>query len=143
MNPSVVSFEGVVSLIGRVLLAAIFVISGLSKIADPASTINYLKAVGMPLPAIAYGLTVLLEVVGGVLLIAGYRVRPIAIALAAFSVVAAVLFHGQLGDQNQFAHLLKNVSMAGGLLFVAALGAGSISVDQRRALRAAPAAQVF
>lgn len=132
MNTSSANFQGAVSLVGRVLLAAIFVVSGFGKIADPASTIAYLKAVNMPLPQVAFALTVMLEAVGGLMLFAGYRVRPVAAALAVFSVVAAALFHNQLGDQNQFAHLLKNVSMAGGLLLVTAFGAGSWSLDNRR-----------
>lgn len=124
--------QNVFSLSGRILLAAIFFISGLSKIADPASTISYLKAVAMPLPEVAYAITVALEVIGGLFLILGYRVRPAAIALAAFSVLAGVLFHGQLGDQNQFAHLLKNISIAGGLLHLAAFGPGEISIGRKQ-----------
>lgn len=142
MKTSSTNFQGAVALAGRVLLAAIFFISGLSKIADPAATINYLQAVGMPMPILAYGLTVLLEVVGGLFLFLGYRVRPAAVALAVFSVVAAALFHNQLGDQNQFAHFLKNVSMSGGLLLMAALGAGSLSFDSRRETASAPAHRI-
>lgn len=132
MPPSNNRFQGAEALVGRILLAAIFVISGISKIADPATTIGYLKAVGMPLPVVAFWLTVLLEAGGGLLLFIGYGVRPVAAALAVFSIVAAVLFHGQLGDQNQFAHFLKNVSMSGGLLLMVAFGAGSWSVERRR-----------
>lgn len=142
MNTSSTNFQGAVALAGRVLLAAIFFISGLSKIADPAATINYLQAVGMPMPILAYGLTVLLEIVGGLFLFLGYQVRPAAVALAVFSVVAAALFHNQLGDQNQFAHFLKNVSMSGGLLLMAALGAGSLSFDSRRKTASAPAHRI-
>lgn len=142
MITSPTNFQGAVALAGRVLLAAIFFISGLSKIADRAATINYLQAVGMPMPILAYGLTVLLEVVGGLFLFLGYRVRPAAVALAVFSVVAAALFHNQLSDQNQFAHFLKNVSMSGGLLLMAALGAGSLSLDSRRETASAPAHRI-
>jgi putative oxidoreductase len=140
MNLSNTRFQGAVALIGRLLLTAIFVVSGLGKIADPATTIGYLKGVGMPLPVLAFWLTVVLEAVGGLMLFAGYRVRPIAAALAIFSVVAAVLFHGQIGDQNQFAHFLKNVSMSGGLLLMVAFGAGSISLDNRREKAMSPRA---
>lgn len=132
MKSSTNTYQNAVSLAGRILLAAIFFISGISKIFDPASTIGYLTIVGVPLPEVAYIATVVLEVVGGIFLFIGYRVQPAAIALAIFSVAAAILFHSQLGDQNQFAHLLKNISIAGGLLHVAAFGAGSLSVDRRR-----------
>lgn len=77
------------------------------------------------------------------MLFVGYRVRPIAAALAIFSVVAAVLFHGQFGDQNQFAHFLKNISMSGGLLLMVAFGAGSLSLDNRREKVVAPRATRF
>lgn len=132
MNTSNPRFQGAVALVGRVLLTAIFVVSGISKVADPATTIGYLKAVGMPLPVLAFWLTVVLEVIGGLFLFVGYRVRPVAAALAVFSVVAALLFHNQLADQNTFAHFLKNVSMSGGLLLMVAFGAGSLSFDSRR-----------
>jgi putative oxidoreductase len=125
------TFQDTTSLVGRVLLATIFVVSGLSKIADPNSTIKLLAGVGMPLPEIAYRITVLLEVVGGLSLVFGYRVRFPALALAVFSVVAAFMFHGQFADQNQFAHLLKNLSMAGGLLHLAAFGPGAFSLGRK------------
>jgi putative oxidoreductase len=143
MNRSNPRFQGAVALVGRLLLTAIFVVSGLGKVADPATTIGYLKAVGMPLPVVAFWLTVLLEAAGGLMLFVGYRVRPIAAALAIFSVVAAVLFHGQFGDQNQFAHFLKNISMSGGLLLMVAFGAGSLSLDNRREKVVAPRATRF
>jgi len=72
----------------------------------------------------------LLELVGGLALVVGFRTRLVAIALAAFSVVAAVLFHSALGDQNQFIHFFKNVAMAGGLLQVAAFGPGRFALSR-------------
>ncbi len=119
--------------VGRWLLAAIFLISGVGKLLDPAGTIGYISAVGLPLPDLTYVLTVILEIGGAVLLIAGYQTRIAAVSLAVFTLVAAFLFHGNVGDQNQFIHLLKNVAIAGGLLQVAAFGAGRLSVDARRA----------
>nr|WP_052171154.1 DoxX family protein [Massilia sp. JS1662] len=73
----------------------------------------------------------LLEVVGGLFPMFGYRVRFPALALALFSVAAGFLFHGQFGDQNQFAHLLKNISMAAGLLHIAAFGPGALSLGRK------------
>jgi putative oxidoreductase len=119
-------------LIGRLLMAAIFVISGVGKIADPAGTMGYIASVGLPAPSVAYALALLVEIVGGVLLIVGYRTRAVAVVLAVFSVVSALIFHHALGDQNQLFNFLKNVAMAGGLLQVVAFGAGSLSLDARR-----------
>ena len=119
--------------VGRWLLAAIFLISGVGKLFDPTGTIGYISHAGLPLPQLTYALTVVLEIGGSLLLIAGYQTRITALSLAAFTVAAGVLFHGNIGDQNQFIHLLKNLAIAGGLLQVSAFGAGRLSVDARRA----------
>ena len=116
---------------GRILLAAIFVLSGFSKVADPASALGYISSVGLPLPQVALGVAILVEIVGGIALILGYRTRLVALFLAAFSVATAVFFHSALGDQNQFIHFFKNIAMAGGLLQVAAFGSGPIGLDSR------------
>jgi len=71
------------------------------------------------------------ELGGGLLLIAGVKTRLVAANLAVFSIVTALAFHHAIGDQNQLIHLLKNISMAGGLLQVVAFGAGAFSFDQR------------
>jgi putative oxidoreductase len=116
------TLERSLPLIGRVLIAAIFLLSGASKIADPAGSIAYITSVGLPLPALALVGAIVVEIVGGLLLISGYRVRTVAAVLAAFSLATAVFFHSALGDQNQFIHFFKNVAMAGGLLQIVAFG---------------------
>ncbi len=116
---------------GRLMMAAIFVLSGLGKIAAPAATIGYIGSVGLPLPAVGYALATLVEVVGGLALMAGYRVRPVAIILAAFAVVTALAFHRALADQNQMIHFMKNIAIAGGLLQIAAFGGGAFALDRR------------
>ena len=117
---------------GRVLIAAIFVLSGFSKIADPASALGYIGMSGLPFPKLALGVAILVEVVGGIALILGYRTRLVALALAVFSLATAAFFHSTLGDQNQFIHFFKNIAMAGGLLQVVAFGPGPIALDSRR-----------
>lgn len=121
------------ALVGRIALSAIFILSGLSKLADPASTIGYIQSVGLPAPQLAFLVAVAVEIVGGVALIAGLRTRYVAAALAAFSVVTAFGFHAELSDQNQFIHFFKNIAMAGGLLQIIAFGGGRLSFDDRRA----------
>jgi putative oxidoreductase len=117
---------------GRVLISAIFILSGLSKLAAPAATIGYIDAVGLPFAPVAFAAAVAVEVVGGVALIAGFKTRWVAGVLALFSVVTAIAFHANLADQNQFIHFFKNIAMAGGLLQVIAFGAGAISLDARK-----------
>ena len=109
-------------LVGRVMIAAIFILSGLSKLAAPAATIAYIASAGLPLPAAALAGAVVVEVIGGLVLISGYRVRTVAAVLAVFSLVTALFFHNNFADQNQFIHFFKNVAMAGGLLQIVAFG---------------------
>jgi putative oxidoreductase len=118
------------ALAGRILIAAIFVLAGANKAADPAGTIGYIQSVGLPLPEVAYGATVAVELLGGLALIAGYRARIAALALAGFCLVSAAIFHNQLGDQTQFVMFFKNLAMAGGLLFVAAFGPGRYALSR-------------
>jgi len=121
-----------VSLIGRVLLSTIFILSGFSKLAAPAMMVGYISSVGLPLPQVALAIAILVEIGGGIALIAGYRARAVAAMLAVFSVATASAFHNTLGDQNQFIHFFKNIAMAGGLLQVVAFGAGRFSLDARK-----------
>lgn len=124
------------ALIGRVLLAAIFLISGLGKLAAPAATAGYIASIGLPFAGLGVALAIALEVGGALLLIFGWQTRVVTLALAVFSIATGVLFHNTIGDQNQFIHLLKNIAIAGGLLQVAALGAGAYSLDAFRQSRA-------
>ncbi len=119
--------------IGRVLLAAIFIFSGIGKALAPAGTIGYIESVGLPFATLALVGAVAIELGGGVMLALGIKTRLVAAALAAFSVLTALVFHNALGDQNQLIHFLKNIAMAGGLLQVVAFGAGAYSVDARGA----------
>lgn len=119
------------ALCARVLITMLFVLSGMSKLADPSGTIGYIASVGLPLPTLVFILAVVTEVLGGAALMLGYRTRWVAAVLAAFSVAAAVVFHSQLGDQNQLTHFLKNLAIAGGLLQITAFGPGRFSLDAR------------
>lgn len=121
------------SLIGRLLIGLPFVMSGLGKLAAYGKTTAMIAAVGLPVPPLAYAVAVLVELGGGLLLILGYQVRPVAIAQAIFTIAAAVSFHNNFADQNQMIHFLKNVMMAGGLLQIVAFGAGALSIDNRKA----------
>lgn len=118
-------------LAGRIGLAAIFILSGLSKIAATEATAGYIASVGLPAPQLALAVAIGVEVLGGIALILGYRTKFVAGVLAIFSVVTAIAFHFDLGDQNQFIHFFKNIAMAGGLAQLAAVGAGRISLDAR------------
>lgn len=118
------------ALLARVLLATIFVLSGAAKLADPAGTAAYVASAGLPAPTLAAWGAALLELLGGLAVLSGYRARPAALALAGFSVLAAVFFHNQLADQNQMIHFMKNLAIAGGLLQLAITGPGRFAIGR-------------
>lgn len=119
------------ALVARIFLAALFIIAGLGKLADPAGTIGYIASVGLPLPSVAYGGAAALEVLGGLAVLVGFKTRLAALAIAGFSLVSAGIFHNQLSDQIQFVMFMKNVAIAGGFLLLTAFGPGRYSFDRR------------
>ncbi|NPT60134.1 DoxX family protein [Paraburkholderia elongata] len=118
-------------LLGRILIGAPFVMSGLGKLGAYAATVGYIAAMGLPVPPLAFVAAVLVELGGGLLLLSGYRARAVSLAMAVFCVVTAMFFHHNFADQNQMIHFLKNVMMAGGLLQITYFGAGAFSLDAR------------
>lgn len=118
-------------LLGRILIGAPFLMSGLSKLAAYSTTVGYISAVGLPAPSLAFIVAVVVEAGGGLLLMLGYRAQLVALAMALFSLATAVFFHDNFADQNQMIHFLKNVMMAGGLLQITYFGAGAFSLDAR------------
>lgn len=116
-------------LLGRILMAAIFVWSGTGKIMGYAGTEQYIESLGLAggfLPLI-----ILWELGGGLALLLGLFTRPVALALAVFCVVSGFLVHLHPGDLMQMINFMKNLAMAGGFLFVAAQGAGDWSLDRK------------
>jgi putative oxidoreductase len=114
---------------GRVLIAVLFLLSGWGKIGGYSGALAYMQSAGVPgglLP-----LVILVELAGGIAIVAGLYTRPAALVLAGFSILAGVLFHTG-ADQIQQIMFLKNLGLAGGFLFLVANGAGRFSVDQRR-----------
>ena len=118
-------------LLGRIMIGAPFVMSGLGKLGAYAATVGYIAAMGLPVPPLAFVVSVLIELGGGLLLLSGYRARFVSLAMAVFCLVTAIFFHHNFADQNQMIHFLKNVMMAGGLLQIAYFGAGAFSLDAR------------
>jgi putative oxidoreductase len=122
---------------GRILLAFIFIMAGAQKITGYAGTQGYMEAMGVP--GALLPLVILTELGGGILLVLGYRARLVAFLLAGFSLLSGLLFHlipsmGLEGmeAQSQMINFMKNVSIAGGMLMVTALGAGAYSLDEKK-----------
>jgi putative oxidoreductase len=115
---------------GRVLLAHIFILSGYGKIAGYAGTQAYMASKGVPGEMLP--LVILLELGGGLAILAGFMTRWAALALALFCVASAILFHFQPGNQAQMINFMKNLAMAGGFLVLAQAGAPYLSIDALR-----------
>lgn len=120
-------------LAARVMMAQIFILSGLSKIGAAEAMRGYMEA--MHLPGALLWPTIAFEIGAGALIALGYRTRIVALLLAGFCVTTALIFHHQFSDQMQMTHFLKNIAMAGGLILLAGVGAGSLSLDARRGAR--------
>jgi putative oxidoreductase len=121
--------NNLLELSGRILLSLMFLTSGLSKIGGYAATQGYMESQGVP--GMLLPLVIALEVLAPLLIAVGWHTRLAALALAGFSIAAAVLFHANFGDQMQVIMFMKNISIAGGFLLLAANGAGAWSLDRR------------
>src|ERR1700685_840054 len=121
------------ALIGRCLMAVLFLLSGFGKVVGPAATIAWVASTVLPLPTVGYVVAVIIELGGGLLLILGWQIRPLGAVLSVYAIATAFIFHHNLADQNQLFHFLKNIAVMGGLFQLMAFGAGSISLDARRA----------
>ena len=121
--------EKYTNLAGRILLAHIFLMAGINKISGYSGTQGYMEAMGVP--GMLLPLVILLEVGGAMAIIVGWQTRWAAYALALFSILAALIFHSNLADQIQMILFMKNWALAGGLLVLAANGAGAYSLEQR------------
>ena len=131
------NFQNPLALVGRLLLALLFLPAGLSKISGFAGTAGYIASKGMPMPTAAAVIAIIIEVVAPLALIAGFGTRWAALVLAGFTVVATFVFHNfwaMPADQAMMQQLMffKNIAVVGGLLTLAAHGAGAWSVDAKR-----------
>jgi len=123
------TFQAMAAPAGRILISLIFVVSGLGKISNFAGTQSYMDSVGVP--GMLLPLVIAVEILGGLAVMLGWHTRVAAFLLAGFSLVSAVLFHANFGDQMQMIMFMKNLALAGGFLMIVSLGAGPYSIDNR------------
>ncbi|MFO1278221.1 MAG: DoxX family protein [Burkholderiaceae bacterium] len=131
------TLQNPLTLTGRLLLALLFLPAGLMKIGGFAGTVGYIASKGLPMPALGAVIAIVVEVLGGLALLAGFGTRVAALVLAVFTVAASVIFHAywavpaeaQMVQQLMF---FKNIAVVGGLLVLAAHGAGGWSLDAKR-----------
>jgi len=129
------SRKDVAALVGRVLLAVMFVWAGYGKIGGYDGTAGWMASAGMPLVGVLLPLSILVELGGGIALIAGWKARWVALLLAAFTLLATLVFHKfwtMTGDAvlPNTLYFYKNVAVIGGMLMVFAFGPGRYSVDR-------------
>lgn len=116
-------------LVGRVLIALIFIIAGAGKLMDPAGTAAHMQSAGVP--TLLLWPTIALELLGGIAIVLGFQTRIVSYFLALFCVATAVLFHMDFSDQMQQILFLKNLAIAGGFLLLASSGATALALDKR------------
>jgi putative oxidoreductase len=113
----------------RILISFMFVTSGFSKISGYAATQGYMEAMGVP--GALLPLVIAVELLGGLAVMLGWHTRIAAFFLAGFSLLSALLFHANFGDQMQMIMFMKNISIAGGFLMIVSLGGGAFTLDNR------------
>ena len=127
----------VLNVLGRLLIAALFLPAGLSKITGFEGTVGYIGSMGLPAPALGAVIAIAVEVLGGLALIVGWQTRIASLVLALFTLAASVIFHAYWAAPAEQAFVVqllffKNIAVIGGLLILAAQGPGAISVDARK-----------
>lgn len=131
------TIQNPLALAGRLLMAWLFIPAGLSKLTGFAGSVGYAASVGLPLPEVGVAMAMVVEILGGALLLIGFQTRWAALALAFFTLVASFFFHAYWSlpaEQVMMQQLLfgKNMAVTGGLLAFAAFGAGTLSMDAKR-----------
>jgi putative oxidoreductase len=125
-------FEDIALLIARVLIAVLFLIASYNKFKGLGGSTAYFTKLGVPAASLAAPLAAAFELVAGLLLLVGFHTRLVALAIAVFVVIAALLAHTNFADMNQLNHFLKNFAIVGGCLAVFIAGPGAFSVDAKR-----------
>ena len=129
------STQDTVALVGRILLAVMFILSGFSKITGFDGTVGYIASKGLPMAQLVAVGTIVVELGGGIMLAVGFKARWAALALAVFTLLAAIIFHNFWAAEaaqkmSQQINFMKNISIVGGMLMVFAFGPGRLSVDK-------------
>lgn len=129
--------ENVINLVGRVLIAGLFLPAGFSKLMGFEGTVGYFSSLGLAIPAALAVAVIVIEILGGVTLLLGYKTRITAVILALFTLGASIIGHAYWSvpaDQVFIAKLLfyKNIAIIGGLLILASAGSGQLSIDHKK-----------
>jgi putative oxidoreductase len=125
--------NNVLLLLGRILIAIIFIVSGFGKLTNIGGTAGYFGSLGLPMPVLTAWVVALLEFVGGLAVLVGFQTRLAALALGLFTLAATFIAHFNFSDQMQTIMFMKNLAIVGGFLAFVAYGPGKLSIEGRRA----------
>jgi len=131
------SLQDTLALVGRILIAYLFIPAGFGKLMGFAGTVGYITSAGLPLPQVGAVIAIVVELGLGIALLLGYKTRIVAIVMALFTIAAALFFHKYWSAPDamkmmQTINFNKNIAIAGGLLAIAGFGAGRLSLDGKR-----------
>ena len=119
----------ILDLVARILISALFLLNGVFKISNYDGTVGWMEGFGIPgiliIPAI------ILEIVGPILIVIGYKAKIAAGLLSLFCIATAVIFHNDFSDQMQLGSFLKNIALAGGFIFIFINGTKDFSLDKK------------
>lgn len=121
-----------VVLVARVFLSILFILAGYSKLTGLAGTAGFFGSIGLPLPTVTAVVVGLVELLGGIAVLIGFKTRIAAVVLALFVIAATAIAHLDFSQAGNALMLQKNLAITGGFLLLAVFGAGSLSVDGRR-----------
>jgi putative oxidoreductase len=116
--------------VGRLFMSSLFILYGIFSLTNYSGAVAYMAKYG--LPSLFAALAVVFELGGGILILIGWQTRWVALALAAYVLIAALIAHAHFGDPSQLVHFMKIMAIIGGLLAFVAYGGGAMSVDARR-----------
>jgi putative oxidoreductase len=125
------AFNDIALLIGRILIALLFLVASYNKLKGLGGSTAYFTKLGVPAPSVAAPVVAAFELIAGILVLAGFKTRWVALAIAIFVVVAALIAHTNFADANQLNHFTKNLAIAGGALALFVAGAGAYSMDAK------------
>lgn len=118
-------------LVGRVLLSILFIMAGFSKLTAISATAGWFGSIGIPMPTAATVIVGLVELLGGLAVLVGFKTRIAAIVLAVFTLAATAVAHLDFSQAGNALMLQKNLGLAGGFLLLTVIGAGAYSIDRR------------
>lgn len=119
--------------LGRLLMSSLFIWAGFGKLMNPGGTAQYFASYHLPVPDVLVWIVIIIELIGGLMILVGFQTRWVALVLAIFCLITGFGIHLPAGDLPNMINFYKNLVMAGGFLYVFAYGAGALSVDNRKA----------